>query len=176
MGQIIALWLISFTEFNFTFSLGGILPGSFHYLHIAKPAIPTPLEVHRTQSDLVCVISNSHYTFPLNTLHTGLGFLCLALSVMFDSFIRVIVAPMDTSMVPYDSFPSICTPLFWSPPTQKRTYLCSKWVIVGEIVFDFWVYITEHISSFLLSPPNFFTTALLWAYLGNHCGETYMLG
>ncbi|XP_049630284.1 cilia- and flagella-associated protein 61 [Suncus etruscus] len=31
---------------------GGILPGSFHYLHIAKPAIPTPLEVHRTQSDL----------------------------------------------------------------------------------------------------------------------------
>ncbi|XP_004687196.1 PREDICTED: cilia- and flagella-associated protein 61 [Condylura cristata] len=30
---------------------GGILPGSYHYLHIAKPAIVTPLEVHRAQSD-----------------------------------------------------------------------------------------------------------------------------
>ncbi|XP_007191950.2 cilia- and flagella-associated protein 61 isoform X2 [Balaenoptera acutorostrata] len=30
---------------------GGILPGSYHYLHIAKPAIPTPLEVQMAQSD-----------------------------------------------------------------------------------------------------------------------------
>ncbi|XP_041588490.1 cilia- and flagella-associated protein 61 isoform X4 [Vulpes lagopus] len=28
---------------------GGILPGSYHYLHIAKPAIPTPLEVQMAQ-------------------------------------------------------------------------------------------------------------------------------
>ncbi|XP_054430110.1 cilia- and flagella-associated protein 61 [Pteronotus mesoamericanus] len=30
---------------------GGILPGSYHYLHIAKPAILTPLEVQMAQSD-----------------------------------------------------------------------------------------------------------------------------
>ncbi|XP_063104699.1 cilia- and flagella-associated protein 61 isoform X2 [Cavia porcellus] len=30
---------------------GGILPGAYHYLHITKPAIPTALEVQRTQSD-----------------------------------------------------------------------------------------------------------------------------
>ncbi|XP_023393509.1 cilia- and flagella-associated protein 61 isoform X2 [Pteropus vampyrus] len=30
---------------------GGILPGSYHYLHIAKPAIPTPLEVQMAQPD-----------------------------------------------------------------------------------------------------------------------------
>ncbi|XP_054551968.1 cilia- and flagella-associated protein 61 isoform X2 [Talpa occidentalis] len=30
---------------------GGILPGSYHYLHVAKPAIVIPLEVHRAQSD-----------------------------------------------------------------------------------------------------------------------------
>ncbi|XP_043336494.1 cilia- and flagella-associated protein 61 [Cervus canadensis] len=30
---------------------GGILPGSYHYLHVSKPAIPTPLEVQRAQSD-----------------------------------------------------------------------------------------------------------------------------
>eukprot|EP00069_Balaena_mysticetus_P007222 bmy_05350T0 len=30
---------------------GGILPGSYHYLHIAKPAIPTPLEVQMAKSD-----------------------------------------------------------------------------------------------------------------------------
>ncbi|XP_007946388.1 cilia- and flagella-associated protein 61 [Orycteropus afer afer] len=30
---------------------GGILPGSYHYLHIAKPAIPTPLEVQMSQPD-----------------------------------------------------------------------------------------------------------------------------
>ncbi|XP_058419300.1 cilia- and flagella-associated protein 61 [Diceros bicornis minor] len=30
---------------------GGILPGSYHYLHIAKPAIPIPLEVQMAQSD-----------------------------------------------------------------------------------------------------------------------------
>ncbi|KAM6163775.1 cilia- and flagella-associated protein 61 [Rhynchocyon petersi] len=30
---------------------GGILPGSYHYLHISKPAIPTPLEVQMTQPD-----------------------------------------------------------------------------------------------------------------------------
>ncbi|XP_060042095.1 cilia- and flagella-associated protein 61 [Erinaceus europaeus] len=30
---------------------GGILPGSYHYLQISKPAIPTPLEVHMAQSD-----------------------------------------------------------------------------------------------------------------------------
>ncbi|KAM5218405.1 cilia- and flagella-associated protein 61 isoform 1-T2 [Hipposideros larvatus] len=30
---------------------GGILPGSYHYLHIAKPAIPTPLEVEMAQPD-----------------------------------------------------------------------------------------------------------------------------
>ncbi|XP_070341607.1 cilia- and flagella-associated protein 61 isoform X3 [Equus asinus] len=30
---------------------GGILPGSYHYLHIAKPAIPTPLEVQKAQPD-----------------------------------------------------------------------------------------------------------------------------
>uniref|UniRef100_A0A452QZ70 CFAP61 dimerisation domain-containing protein n=1 Tax=Ursus americanus TaxID=9643 RepID=A0A452QZ70_URSAM len=30
---------------------GGILPGSYHYLHIAKPAIPTPLEVQMAQSN-----------------------------------------------------------------------------------------------------------------------------
>nr|XP_031530285.1 cilia- and flagella-associated protein 61 [Vicugna pacos] len=30
---------------------GGVLPGSYHYLHIAKPAIPTPLEVQMAQSD-----------------------------------------------------------------------------------------------------------------------------
>ncbi|XP_029774006.1 cilia- and flagella-associated protein 61 isoform X1 [Suricata suricatta] len=28
---------------------GGILPGSYHYLHITKPAIPTPLEVQMAQ-------------------------------------------------------------------------------------------------------------------------------
>ncbi|XP_055458610.1 cilia- and flagella-associated protein 61 [Psammomys obesus] len=28
---------------------GGILPGSYHYLHIAKPAIPSPLDVQRAQ-------------------------------------------------------------------------------------------------------------------------------
>ncbi|XP_019568090.2 cilia- and flagella-associated protein 61 isoform X1 [Rhinolophus sinicus] len=30
---------------------GGILPGSYHYLHIAKPAIPTPLKVQMAQPD-----------------------------------------------------------------------------------------------------------------------------
>uniref|UniRef100_A0A8D0MCU8 Cilia and flagella associated protein 61 n=1 Tax=Sus scrofa TaxID=9823 RepID=A0A8D0MCU8_PIG len=30
---------------------GGILPGSYHYLHVAKPAIPTPLEVQMAQPD-----------------------------------------------------------------------------------------------------------------------------
>ncbi|KAF6087628.1 cilia and flagella associated protein 61 [Phyllostomus discolor] len=30
---------------------GGILPGSYHYLHIAKPAILTPLEVQMAQPD-----------------------------------------------------------------------------------------------------------------------------
>uniref|UniRef100_G1L0A8 Cilia and flagella associated protein 61 n=1 Tax=Ailuropoda melanoleuca TaxID=9646 RepID=G1L0A8_AILME len=30
---------------------GGILPGSYHYLHIAKPAIPIPLEVQMAQSN-----------------------------------------------------------------------------------------------------------------------------
>ncbi|KAL6042390.1 hypothetical protein STEG23_017284, partial [Scotinomys teguina] len=30
---------------------GGILPGSYHYLHIAKPAIPCPLDVQRSQPD-----------------------------------------------------------------------------------------------------------------------------
>ncbi|XP_055977413.1 cilia- and flagella-associated protein 61 [Sorex fumeus] len=30
---------------------GGILPRSYYYLHIAKPAIPTPLEVHMAQAD-----------------------------------------------------------------------------------------------------------------------------
>ncbi|KAM7126260.1 LOW QUALITY PROTEIN: cilia- and flagella-associated protein 61 [Molossus nigricans] len=30
---------------------GGIIPGSYHYLHIAKPAIPTPLEVQMAQPD-----------------------------------------------------------------------------------------------------------------------------
>ncbi|XP_054111250.2 cilia- and flagella-associated protein 61 isoform X2 [Callithrix jacchus] len=30
---------------------GGILPGSYHYLHIAKPAIPTPLETQMAQPD-----------------------------------------------------------------------------------------------------------------------------
>ncbi|XP_037668188.1 cilia- and flagella-associated protein 61 isoform X4 [Choloepus didactylus] len=30
---------------------GGILPGHYHYLHIAKPAIPTPLEVQMAQPD-----------------------------------------------------------------------------------------------------------------------------
>lgn len=30
---------------------GGILPGSYHYLHISKPAIPTPLDVQRSQPD-----------------------------------------------------------------------------------------------------------------------------
>nr|XP_044604766.1 cilia- and flagella-associated protein 61 isoform X3 [Equus asinus] len=32
---------------------GGILPGSYHYLHIAKPAIPTPLEVQKAQPDFL---------------------------------------------------------------------------------------------------------------------------
>ncbi|XP_075384094.1 cilia- and flagella-associated protein 61 [Tenrec ecaudatus] len=30
---------------------GGILPGSYYYLHLAKPAIPTPLEVQMAQPD-----------------------------------------------------------------------------------------------------------------------------
>ncbi|XP_054580431.1 cilia- and flagella-associated protein 61 isoform X2 [Eptesicus fuscus] len=30
---------------------GGILPGSYHYLHISKPAIPSPLEVQMAQPD-----------------------------------------------------------------------------------------------------------------------------
>uniref|UniRef100_A0A8C6RNX4 Cilia and flagella associated protein 61 n=1 Tax=Nannospalax galili TaxID=1026970 RepID=A0A8C6RNX4_NANGA len=30
---------------------GGILPGSYHYLHISKPAIPSPLEIQRAQPD-----------------------------------------------------------------------------------------------------------------------------
>ncbi|XP_076970906.1 cilia- and flagella-associated protein 61 isoform X3 [Tamandua tetradactyla] len=30
---------------------GGILPGHYHYLHVAKPAIPTPLEVQMAQPD-----------------------------------------------------------------------------------------------------------------------------
>ncbi|XP_051000889.1 cilia- and flagella-associated protein 61 [Acomys russatus] len=30
---------------------GGILPGSKHYLHISKPAIPSPLDVQRSQPD-----------------------------------------------------------------------------------------------------------------------------
>ncbi|KAL1785794.1 cilia-and flagella-associated protein 61 [Sigmodon hispidus] len=30
---------------------GGILPGSYHYLHIAKPAISSPLDVQRAQPD-----------------------------------------------------------------------------------------------------------------------------
>ncbi|CAO2578500.1 Cilia- and flagella-associated protein 61 [Lemmus lemmus] len=30
---------------------GGILPGSYHYLHIAKPVIPSPLDVQRSQPD-----------------------------------------------------------------------------------------------------------------------------
>ncbi|KAM7327194.1 hypothetical protein ACRRTK_013561 [Alexandromys fortis] len=30
---------------------GGILPGSYHYLHIAKPTIPSPLDVQRSQPD-----------------------------------------------------------------------------------------------------------------------------
>ncbi|XP_032104012.1 cilia- and flagella-associated protein 61 isoform X2 [Sapajus apella] len=30
---------------------GGILPGSYHYLHIAKPAIPTPLKTQMAQPD-----------------------------------------------------------------------------------------------------------------------------
>ncbi|KAM9248786.1 cilia- and flagella-associated protein 61 [Dugong dugon] len=30
---------------------GGILPGPYHYLHIAKPAIPTPLEVQMAKPD-----------------------------------------------------------------------------------------------------------------------------
>ncbi|XP_052578789.1 cilia- and flagella-associated protein 61 isoform X1 [Peromyscus californicus insignis] len=30
---------------------GGILPGSYYYLHIAKPAIPSPLDVQRSQPD-----------------------------------------------------------------------------------------------------------------------------
>ncbi|XP_044515434.1 cilia- and flagella-associated protein 61 [Gracilinanus agilis] len=30
---------------------GGVLPGPFHYLHVAKPMIPTPLEVQISQGD-----------------------------------------------------------------------------------------------------------------------------
>uniref|UniRef100_A0A8C5KZJ3 Cilia and flagella associated protein 61 n=1 Tax=Jaculus jaculus TaxID=51337 RepID=A0A8C5KZJ3_JACJA len=30
---------------------GGILPGSYYYLHISKPAVPSPLEVQRAQPD-----------------------------------------------------------------------------------------------------------------------------
>ncbi|XP_057358665.1 cilia- and flagella-associated protein 61 isoform X2 [Manis pentadactyla] len=30
---------------------GGILPGSYHYLHVAKPAIPAPLDVQMAQPD-----------------------------------------------------------------------------------------------------------------------------
>nr|XP_048311477.1 cilia- and flagella-associated protein 61 isoform X2 [Myodes glareolus] len=30
---------------------GGILPGSYHYLHIAKPTVPSPLDVQRSQPD-----------------------------------------------------------------------------------------------------------------------------
>lgn len=56
---------------NLPFPVGGILPGSYHYLHIAKPAIPTPLEVQMAQSNFVSIIPEFHFTFKYNTLFTG---------------------------------------------------------------------------------------------------------
>lgn len=56
---------------NLPFPLGGILPGSYHYLHIAKPAILTPLEVQMAQPDFVSIILEFHFTFQYNTLFTG---------------------------------------------------------------------------------------------------------
>jgi hypothetical protein len=50
------------------FSVGGILPGSYHYLHIAKPAIPTPLEVQMAQPDFVSIVSQFHFTFLCDTV------------------------------------------------------------------------------------------------------------
>ncbi|XP_008563174.1 PREDICTED: uncharacterized protein C20orf26-like [Galeopterus variegatus] len=50
---------------------GGILPGSYHYLHIAKPAIPIPVEVQMLQPDFVSSIPKFYFAFKYNTLFTG---------------------------------------------------------------------------------------------------------
>lgn len=58
----------SFEMENLPSLLGGILPGSYHYLHIAKPAIPTPLEVQMAQPNYVSIVSEFHFTFKYKTL------------------------------------------------------------------------------------------------------------
>ena len=56
---------------NLLFPIGGILPGSYHYLHIAKPAIPTPLEVQMAQPNFVSITLEFHFTFKYKNLFTG---------------------------------------------------------------------------------------------------------
>lgn len=61
---------------NLPFPLGGILPGSYHYLHISKPAIPSPLEVQMAQPDFVSIIPKFYLSFKYNTLRTGVKIIC----------------------------------------------------------------------------------------------------
>lgn len=56
---------------NVPFSLGGILPGSYHYLHVAKPSIPAPLDVQMAQPDFVSIIPEFHFTFKYNIFAGG---------------------------------------------------------------------------------------------------------
>lgn len=56
---------------NLLSPLGGILPGSYHYLYVSKPVIPTPLKVQMSQTNFVSIIPVFHSSFKYNTLFMG---------------------------------------------------------------------------------------------------------
>ncbi|XP_013367639.1 PREDICTED: cilia- and flagella-associated protein 61 isoform X1 [Chinchilla lanigera] len=63
---------------------GGILPGSYHYLHITKPAITTPLEVQKAQSDFGseivtgCAKSGTYFRIHINKYEMVEDITCLS--------------------------------------------------------------------------------------------------